>query len=319
MASSSLVSVSSHSSSNLSMASLNSISRKTLSPLSKPLKPPAPRKPLNLKLNQCPAAPALATTWLRRPLSATAKELDVPPVQSPHRTDHADMTMGEEREAGDCEGELMVGHFEGRLSVEGVGGGGRQGNDKEGQKDVKKLIDRVINATIVLAAGSFAVTKLLTIDHDYWHGWTLYEILRYAPQHNWTAYEEILKTNPIFAKMVISGVVYSLGDWIAQCYEGKPLFDFDRARMFRSGVTGFCLHGSLSHFYYEFCEAGWKLWPFAHLVTYGVIPVEQRLLWVDCVELIWVTILSTYSNEKSEARISEASAESTSSKNPLEV
>lgn len=41
-------------------------------------------------------------------------------------------------------------------------------------------------------------------------------------------------------------------------------------------------------------QAGWKLWPFAHLVTYGVIPVEQRLLWVDCVELIWVTILSTY-------------------------
>lgn len=40
-------------------------------------------------------------------------------------------------------------------------------------------------------------------------------------------------------------------------------------------------------------QAGWKLWPFAHLVTYGVIPVEQRLLWVDCVELIWVTILST--------------------------
>lgn len=40
-------------------------------------------------------------------------------------------------------------------------------------------------------------------------------------------------------------------------------------------------------------QAGWKLWPFAHLITYGVIPVEQRLLWVDCVELIWVTILST--------------------------
>jgi hypothetical protein len=40
-------------------------------------------------------------------------------------------------------------------------------------------------------------------------------------------------------------------------------------------------------------QAGWKLWPFAHLVTYGVVPVEQRLLWVDCVELVWVTILST--------------------------
>lgn len=47
-------------------------------------------------------------------------------------------------------------------------------------------------------------------------GWTLYEILRYAPQHNWSAYEEALKTNPVLAKMMISGIVYSLGDWIAQ-------------------------------------------------------------------------------------------------------
>ncbi|KAF9588757.1 hypothetical protein IFM89_015484 [Coptis chinensis] len=51
--------------------------------------------------------------------------------------------------------------------------------------------------------------------------------------------------------MMISGVVYSLGDWIAQCVEGKPLFDFDRTRMFRSGLVGFSLHGSLSHYYYQ--------------------------------------------------------------------
>ncbi|GMG98606.1 hypothetical protein Nepgr_000446 [Nepenthes gracilis] len=237
--------------------------------------------------------------------------------------------------------------------------------EEEGDADGGRLlISRGINAGIVLAAGTLAITKLLTIDHDYWHGWTFYEILRYAPEHNWIAYEEALKANPVLAKMVISGIVYSVGDWIAQCYEGKPLFEFDRVRMFRSGFVGFTLHGSLSHYYYQFCEvlfpfqdwwvvpakvafdqtawsavwnsiyyvvlgflrlespnnilrelkdtfwpmltAGWKLWPFAHLITYGVIPVEQRLLWVDCVELIWVTILSTYSNEKSEARISEA-------------
>lgn len=47
-------------------------------------------------------------------------------------------------------------------------------------------------------------------------GWTLYEILRYAPEHNWIAYEEALKSNPVLSKMVISGVVYSVGDWIAQ-------------------------------------------------------------------------------------------------------
>ncbi|KAJ7981421.1 Peroxisomal membrane (Mpv17/PMP22) family protein [Quillaja saponaria] len=233
--------------------------------------------------------------------------------------------------------------------------------------DFDRLKSRTINAIIVLGFGTFAVTKLLTIDHDYWHGWTLYEILRYVPEHNWVAYEQALKANPVLAKMAISGVVYSLGDWIAQCVEGKPLFEFDRTRLFRSGLVGFTLHGSLSHYYYQFCEAlfpfqewwvvlakvafdqtiwaaiwnsiyfvvlgflrlesrpnifnelkltfwpmltaGWKLWPFAHLITYGVIPVEQRLLWVDCVELIWVTILSTYSNEKSEARISGESSE----------
>ncbi|XP_022764043.1 uncharacterized protein LOC111309274 isoform X2 [Durio zibethinus] len=187
-----------------------------------------------------------------------------------------------------------------------------------GDDDDDKLSSRAINASIVLGFGTLAVSKLLTVDHDYWHGWTLFEVLRYAPEHNWIAYEQALKANPVLAKMAISGIVYSIGDWIAQCYEGQPLFDFDLTRMFRSGLVGFTLHGSLSHYYYQFCEAGWKLWPFAHVITYGVIPVEQRLLWVDCVELIWVTILSTYSNEKSEARISEATveADSSSSSNP---
>ncbi|KAJ4821901.1 hypothetical protein Tsubulata_032189 [Turnera subulata] len=229
------------------------------------------------------------------------------------------------------------------------GGGKSEGFDDPGDKE--RLTSRAINATIVLGFGTVAVTKLLTIDHDYWHGWTLYEILRYVPEHNWVAYEQALKANPVLAKMAISGIVYSIGDWIAQCYEGKPLFEFDRKRVLRSGLVGFALHGSLSHYYYQFCEAlfpfedwwvvpakvafdqtvwagvwnsiyftvlallrleapanifgelkttfwpmltaGWKLWPFAHLITYGVIPVEQRLLWVDCIELIWVTILST--------------------------
>lgn len=257
-------------------------------------------------------------------------------------------------------------------SVDSVRGGDEKAHGEANSESAKNPIvstlsdgDRFLNAAIVLGAGTLAITKLLTIDHDYWKGWTLYEVLRYAPEHNWIAYEEALKANPVLAKMVISGIVYSLGDWIAQCYEGKPLLDFDRTRMFRSGLVGFLLHGSLSHYYYQFCEAlfpfnawwvvpakvafdqtiwaslwnsiyylvlgflrfespttifselqstywpmltaGWKLWPFAHLITYGVIPVEQRLLWVDCVELVWVTILSTYSNEKSEARVSEDS------------
>uniref|UniRef100_A0ACD5X889 Uncharacterized protein n=1 Tax=Avena sativa TaxID=4498 RepID=A0ACD5X889_AVESA len=252
----------------------------------------------------------------------------------------------------------------GGLAFQGDMGGGFAPGGGDGGGN--KMLDRGINTAIVLGASTYALTKLLTVDQDYWHGWTIFEILRYMPEHNWSAYEEALKTNPVLAKMMISGVVYSLGDWIAQCYEGKPIFEFDRTRMFRSGLVGFMLHGSLSHYYYSFCEslfpfkdwwavpvkvafdqtawsalwnsiyfitlgflrwespstifselkstffpmltAGWKLWPFAHLITYGVVPLEQRLLWVDCVELIWVTILSTYSNEKSEARISDGAS-----------
>lgn len=39
--------------------------------------------------------------------------------------------------------------------------------------------------------------------------------------------------------------------------------------------------------------SGLKLWPLAHCVTYGLMPVENRLLWVDLVEIIWVTILAS--------------------------
>nr|GLL34767.1 protein SYM1-like [Ipomoea trifida] len=189
--------------------------------------------------------------------------------------------------------------------------------------------DRFLNAAIVLGAGTIAITKLLTIDHEYWHGWTLYEVLRYAPEHNWNAYEEALKAHPVFAKMVISGIVYSMGDWIAQALfpfndwwvvPAKVAFDQTVWSAVWNSiyyvVLGFLrfespnnIFSELQATFWPMLTAGWKLWPFAHLITYGVVPVEQRLLWVDCVELVWVTILSTYSNEKSEARISEASAE----------
>jgi protein Mpv17 len=39
--------------------------------------------------------------------------------------------------------------------------------------------------------------------------------------------------------------------------------------------------------------SGLKLWPAAHIITYGLIPIENRLLWVDLVEILWVTILSS--------------------------
>ena len=46
------------------------------------------------------------------------------------------------------------------------------------------------------------------------------------------------------------------------------------------------------------CLVGWRFWPFVHIVTYGLIPQQHRLLWVDVMEIIWVTILSYVGNQK---------------------
>lgn len=69
------------------------------------------------------------------------------------------------------DGGAVVGGFDGQLSLEGVSGGGGGGGDGQGNggENLEKMMDRFINASIVLAAGTFALTKLLTVDHDYWH------------------------------------------------------------------------------------------------------------------------------------------------------
>ena len=48
----------------------------------------------------------------------------------------------------------------------------------------------------------------------------------------------------------ISGVVYALGDIMAQSYEGRSVAEWDRPRIARSGLCGFLAHGPLSHYYY---------------------------------------------------------------------
>jgi len=47
-------------------------------------------------------------------------------------------------------------------------------------------------------------------------------------------------------------------------------------------------------------KAGWKLWPAAHIVTYGVVPTRHRLLWVDMVDLVWCSILAGMGNTHGE-------------------
>jgi len=40
-------------------------------------------------------------------------------------------------------------------------------------------------------------------------------------------------------------------------------------------------------------RASWKFWPAVHALTYSVVPVHMRVLWIDAVEVVWVGILST--------------------------
>lgn len=114
---------------------------------------------------------------------AVAKELDVIPVQSSDSTDQQDGVIdATEREAdggGDIDSIVnqVVSGFgnEGRLSFEGPTGFGSSSSAASSsggageELAMEKVVDRAINATIVLAAGTFAITKLLTIDHNYWH------------------------------------------------------------------------------------------------------------------------------------------------------
>ena len=42
---------------------------------------------------------------------------------------------------------------------------------------------------------------------------------------------------------------------------------------------------------------GWKFWPLAHIITYGVIPPRHRVLWVNMVDLVWSSILASLASD----------------------
>lgn len=97
------------------------------------------------------------------------------PVQSGDRTDHEEgslVAMSSETER-DVNEPVVVGFGAEQLSFEGFPSSSPAadlGDEKSREsEEMEKMIDRSINATIVLAAGTYAITKLLTIDHDYWH------------------------------------------------------------------------------------------------------------------------------------------------------
>ena len=106
--------------------------------------------------------------------SVVDEELDVIPVQSSDSTDQQEgVVVSRVEGGGGLDGELasQVGgfgfSFEGGAEL-GFGSGSGFGDERE-SVDMERWIDRTINATIVLAAGTYAITRLLTIDQDYWH------------------------------------------------------------------------------------------------------------------------------------------------------
>mmetsp|Transcript_3516 Transcript_3516/g.5874 ORF Transcript_3516/g.5874 Transcript_3516/m.5874 type:complete len:378 (+) Transcript_3516:222-1355(+) len=56
------------------------------------------------------------------------------------------------------------------------------------------------------------------------------------------------------------------------------------------------------------CFTAWKFWPLVHCVTYGVIPGRHRMLWVNCVDLVWNAILASMSRDDEEELLLPAAA-----------
>lgn len=212
---------------------------------------------------------------------------------------------------------------------------------------------------------------VVTVDSEIMRGWTAEEMAVRIPLDNWASYSAVLDKSPLPTKAITSATVYTIGDIISQCTEGKSVGEFDRPRVIRSLLAGLIGHGPLSHVWYDVSEnlfenilhlQGWfgtiikvvidqttwgpfwnntyilllglmkmdklenifgemkrttiplivsglKLWPLAHCVTYGLVPVENRLLWVDLVEIIWVTILATAAAGGDESETDAATVE----------
>lgn len=55
-------------------------------------------------------------------------------------------------------------------------------------------------------------------------------------------------------------------------------------------------------------RSAWRFWPFVHTVSFShAVPLDLKLLWVDCMEVVWVTILSKVANEDKNAKMAEDS------------
>ena len=53
-------------------------------------------------------------------------------------------------------------------------------------------------------------------------------------------------------------------------------------------------------------RSAWRFWPFVHTVSFShAVPLDLKLLWVDVMEVVWVTILSKVANEDVNEKLKE--------------
>ena len=55
-------------------------------------------------------------------------------------------------------------------------------------------------------------------------------------------------------------------------------------------------------------RAGWRVWPAVGAITFTLVPAIHRVLWVDMVELAWVTLLAAYGAQRRARRSARALA-----------
>ncbi|KAE8896680.1 hypothetical protein PF005_g23587 [Phytophthora fragariae] len=52
-------------------------------------------------------------------------------------------------------------------------------------------------------------------------------------------------------------------------------------------------------------KANYTIWPIANIVNYGYVPLQYRILFINCVNLVWTTVLSTISSQPAHPLLEE--------------
>ncbi|TDH72465.1 hypothetical protein CCR75_006097 [Bremia lactucae] len=71
---------------------------------------------------------------------------------------------------------------------------------------------------------------------------------------------------------------------------------FTSTQLMEGQSIGYSIHFAL-HQLPQTLKANYTLWPIANIINYGYIPLQYRILYINCVSLIWTTVLSTISGQ----------------------